>query len=286
MQTLTTSCSHLARVKTPAPPKATKRQAFCGLTMVFKTIFIFTLFFFPVFLVAENSLDIDGIKLYKSYPSHIKDFKDNQIIFQDGTSIPFDDFNNSKNYEQMLESASLKEQMLQKYIKVLDNSNYIPSKNESPGRIRSEEFFKKMYGSTEAEVKEKLVEIKWMPKTTKKTVVVTSINDVDKHLKAVSRELDNLPPKLKAFVNNPSGGFYWRTIAKTDRLSMHSFGIAIDINVKKSNYWLWDKEQNNYGYKNKIPLEIVKIFEKHGFIWGGRWHEYDTMHFEYRPELL
>ncbi len=35
----------------------------------------------------------------------------------------------------------------------------------------------------------------------------------------------------------------------------------------------------------QIPMEIVRIFEKHGFIWGGRWHHYDTMHFEYRPEL-
>ncbi|MDD5211432.1 MAG: M15 family metallopeptidase, partial [Sulfuricurvum sp.] len=25
---------------------------------------------------------------------------------------------------------------------------------------------------------------------------------------------------------------------------------------------------------------------KYGFIWGGRWYHYDTMHFEYRPELL
>ena len=33
-------------------------------------------------------------------------------------------------------------------------------------------------------------------------------------------------------------------------------------------------------------MEIVRIFEKHGFIWGGRWYHYDTMHFEYRPELL
>ncbi|MFY4861157.1 M15 family metallopeptidase, partial [Aliarcobacter butzleri] len=39
-------------------------------------------------------------------------------------------------------------------------------------------------------------------------------------------------------------------------------------------------------YKNKIPLEIVEIFEKYGFIWGGRWYHFDTMHFEYRPELL
>ena len=30
----------------------------------------------------------------------------------------------------------------------------------------------------------------------------------------------------------------------------------------------------------------VRVFEKHWFIRGGRWHHYDTMHFEYRPELL
>jgi hypothetical protein len=30
----------------------------------------------------------------------------------------------------------------------------------------------------------------------------------------------------------------------------------------------------------------VRVFEKHGFIWGGAWYHYDTMHFEYRPELL
>ena len=33
-------------------------------------------------------------------------------------------------------------------------------------------------------------------------------------------------------------------------------------------------------------LEVVSIFEKHGFIWGGKWYHYDTMHFEYRPEFF
>jgi len=37
---------------------------------------------------------------------------------------------------------------------------------------------------------------------------------------------------------------------------------------------------------NEIPWEIVHIFEKHGFIWGGKWYHYDTMHFEYRPEMI
>jgi D-alanyl-D-alanine carboxypeptidase len=32
--------------------------------------------------------------------------------------------------------------------------------------------------------------------------------------------------------------------------------------------------------------EIVRIFEAHGFIRRGKWYHYDTMHFEYRPELI
>ena len=38
--------------------------------------------------------------------------------------------------------------------------------------------------------------------------------------------------------------------------------------------------------RNLIPHAVVEIFERHGFIWGGKWFHYDTMHFEYRPELL
>ncbi len=38
--------------------------------------------------------------------------------------------------------------------------------------------------------------------------------------------------------------------------------------------------------RDKYPKEIVEVFEKHGFIWGGKWSHYDLMHFEYRPELL
>ena len=75
-----------------------------------------------------------------------------------------------------------------------------------------------------------------------------------------------------------------------DRLSAHSYGIAIDINVKYSNFWLWSNpgksEKDQIVYKNRIPREIVEIFERHGFISGTRWYHYDTMHFEFRPELL
>ena len=34
------------------------------------------------------------------------------------------------------------------------------------------------------------------------------------------------------------------------------------------------------------PEQIVSIFEKEGFVWGGKWFKFDNIHFEYRPGVL
>ena len=70
--------------------------------------------------------------------------------------------------------------------------------------------------------------------------------------------------------------------------------MTLDINAEKSEYWQWDlkaqgipiSEEAALAYRNTVPWEIVEIFEKHEFVWGGKWYHYDTMHFEYRPELF
>jgi hypothetical protein len=71
-------------------------------------------------------------------------------------------------------------------------------------------------------------------------------------------------------------------------VSAHGHGIAIDVALKRAPYWRDAKPEPTGGiaFKNEIPIEIVRIFERHGFVWGGRWYHYDTMHFEYRPELV
>jgi hypothetical protein len=68
-------------------------------------------------------------------------------------------------------------------------------------------------------------------------------------------------------------------------MSMHGYGAAIDLNRTFSEYWLWQKSKDPISYRNRMPHEIVDIFERHGFISGGKWYHYDTMHFEYWPEL-
>lgn len=52
--------------------------------------------------------------------------------------------------------------------------------------------------------------------------------------------------------------------------SLHSWGIAIDINAA------W----NGFGKKPTMTAELVKCFTDAGFDWGGTWSKPDGMHFQ------
>ncbi|MEH6405759.1 MAG: M15 family metallopeptidase [Leeuwenhoekiella sp.] len=52
--------------------------------------------------------------------------------------------------------------------------------------------------------------------------------------------------------------------------SLHSFGIAIDINAA------W----NRLGHEPTMSTDLVKCFTDAGFDWGGNWKRKDGMHFQ------
>jgi len=242
----------------------------------------------PAPAMHDSSQSANGMKLLMAaYPEWIAGIGKNEIVFNDKSTLPYDDGKRNKSWDDLLNKPSLRDQFYFGYKR--GTPLHPPAKNEDPGRIRNEAFFKKMYGNTEEEVKKNLVEIAWLPNTANQKVRITKINKVNEKLIAVSNELDK-HPALTKYLKNIGGTFKWRYIKGTKRLSEHSFGIAIDINTSFSNYWMWDckcsNEQDSLHYSNRIPLEIVNAFEKQGFIWGGKWYHYDTMHFEYRPELL
>jgi len=91
-------------------------------------------------------------------------------------------------------------------------------------------------------------------------------------------------------------GWSWRNIAESQSRSFHAYGAAIDILPKSygglETYWLWTSQHTPawwtvpYTRRFHPPQEVIKAFESFGFIWGGKWRYYDTMHFEYRPEIL
>jgi D-alanyl-D-alanine carboxypeptidase len=233
-----------------------------------------------------QEIPVHASKLIKSYPNQIIGFKNNHLIFKDGSTMVYDD-EKKKNFQELIDNPDIEDQFSYPYKK--GNYNSKPNQNFDPGRIRNEDFFKKIYGNSKIEVQKRLVEINWCPKLVNQKIKVTTVNEVDKIVKKISQELEN-HPEYKIYISEIGGTFNWRKIAGTNRLSMHSFGMTIDINVKYANYWQWDckckNEDATLSFKNKIPETIVAIFEKYGFIWGGKWYHYDTMHFEYRPELL
>lgn len=255
--------------------------------MKIRAIFIFLLVsIYPPFSMAQDIFKYpEGASaLLKAYPDQIKGYESNSMIMLDGTKILYKE-GETKSHNELMNSSDLGDMFLYPYTKGVVTDI---AKNCDPGRIRNEELLMKMYGSTSTEVQKNLVTIVWCPNLINQKLRVTKVNGVDKQLTKISDELDK-HSELKDYLLS-AGTFNWRKIRGTDRMSSHSFGTAIDLNVKYSNYWQWDcrctSEDADLVYKNRIPQQIVDIFEKHGFIWGGKWYHYDTMHFEYRPELL
>jgi hypothetical protein len=233
----------------------------------------------------NDTLPEKAKKLMSAYPDFVKEFKNNHIVCRDGTKLIFDD-GKEKSFTELTDMPYIQDMFAFIYPKGKIEKKI--EKNRDPGRIRNDSFFGKMYGETNAEVQKNLDTVVWCPVLVGQKLQVTSVNDVDKHLMEISAELDR-HPEWKQYLRS-AGAFNWRVINGTKRMSVHSFGIAIDLDTKYSNYWQWDcgcKNENiNVAYRNQIPHRIVDVFENNGFIWGGRWYHYDTMHFEYRPELL
>lgn len=217
--------------------------------------------------------------LIDAYPEFISDIRDNRIIFRDGSEMTFDD-GKEKDFLQRLDDADPEDMFYDIYTLPDGAPEYL----HDSGRSRSEELYKKMYGSSAAEVQKNLVNVEWAGET----VRFTKVNGAADSLRAVAREVAAYP-ELKPYLKS-SGTFYWRPVRGAKRLSAHSYGIAFDVAVAKSDYWQWNAkttdEMAKVKYANKIPAELVEIFQRHGFIWGGAWYHYDTMHFEFRPDIL
>jgi hypothetical protein len=195
-------------------------------------------------------------------------------VLPDGKRIPFDD-HKSKSFDQRLDSPDVKDVFLIPYragaIRPVDNEN------QDPGRIRIEALFEATYGPNPAAAQVHVLFLGMAVRVHR--IIVPALERVAARLKDARTN-----PKLAPFLRRLSGGFAARTIAGTDRKSAHAFGIALDLDKSMSDYWRWQK--GPLRWRNRIPQEIVDAFEAEGFIWGGRWWHYDTMHFEYRPELV
>jgi hypothetical protein len=229
----------------------------------------------------------DLSRIVEAYPAALEKIDGDWLVWHDGTRMPLDDGRGAKPFADWIEAPDIEDMLRLAY--PAGAAITPPERESDPGRARNAAFFEKMYGDCRKDaVKAKLKTVVWLPRKAKQPLQVTTVNGVADRLEAVSRELDALPAEFDKYLKPAGGTYNCRPIAGTDRVSAHGYGIAIDIAVAQSDYWRWapSAARNDVTFRNRVPDEIVRIFERHGFIWGGRWYHYDTMHFEYRPELL
>jgi hypothetical protein len=149
----------------------------------------------------------------------------------------------------------------------------ITDPDEDPGRARVEALFAAAYPKGQ------------LDRVTLGGAAITVHHKIAPALARVDARLATLlraDRTLRRFFVKLGGGYNDRAIAGTSRKSAHAFGIAVDVNPAFAEYWRWQPG----GWRNRVPKAIVDAFEAEGFAWGGRWYHFDTMHFEYRPELF
>ena len=120
-------------------------------------------------------------------------------------------------------------------------------------------------------------------------------------LAAVEEEIQNLSrtdSEVRRFITTLAGfdAYNWRAIAGTGSMSFHAYGAAVDLLPKsydgRQAYWRWASTNFTdwfiipYEKRYHPPRAFIQAFENHGFVWGGKWFYFDTIHFEYRPEIF
>lgn len=87
---------------------------------------------------------------------------------------------------------------------------------------------------------------------------------------AVFQELDRLG--LRGAITSWGGIYNFRSIRGVQRLSLHAFGAAVDLNA----------ETNALGTPGDMDPRVIEVFRHFGFFWGGDFHgRPDPMHFQY-----
>ncbi|NLZ48386.1 MAG: M15 family metallopeptidase [Clostridiales bacterium] len=229
----------------------------------------------------------DLLCLKMAYPEYIVGIEVKEdgkvyIVMKSGKKIIYDD-KKQKSQEEKIANPDLQDMLEQIY--PLTTTRKLMDKNFDPGRGRVYELMGEVYGSNEANIKKNLTNVAIGGRYCQ----FNKNNKAAEFLSAAIKEINELiknNKQIAAFVYPTSGTFNFRRIAGTNRLSAHSYGIAIDLAGSKWDYWKWATAEQGQKRLSTYPKELVEVFEKNNFVWGGKWGHFDILHFEYRPEII
>jgi hypothetical protein len=198
------------------------------------------------------------------------------LVTAAGVVIPWDD-GRRKTWDEAIETPDLEDTLSRPYRR--GPPEPVTREDDEPGRARSVPLMEAVYGRRGARLPLVTVPLGGGSVRVHERVAPA--------LRRVAVKLSSLGVKdaaVAAAIRRPAGGFADRAIAGSERPSAHAWGIAVDLDVSVSDYWRWAGPRPVW--RSRIPASVVEAFESEGFVWGGRWYHFDTMHFEYRPELL
>jgi hypothetical protein len=160
---------------------------------------------------------------------------------------------------------------------------------------RSNDFFEALIGRSEAQI---VSSCRWVDfldhRVFMHEICTGSLERIDNAL----RQRAESSSEVRAYIDDIKIVFSLdrRQVHGTGHLSVHAFGIALDIVPRdyggKQVYWRWSRAWNENWEKMGLaerwapPDQVIEVFEQEGFIWGGKWYHFDTIHFEYRPEII
>lgn len=233
----------------------------------------------------EIEMKQDILILMLSYPSYIVNIEKSNdkvyLIMKSGKKIIYDD-KIQKNPEEKLSNPDLQDVLEQYY--PLEKNNIVLNKDFDPGRARPYELLNEVYGESQKLIESNLTNLnygynyKFNSQNNANTSLVSCLKEIIPMSKSRS--------DIGSLLYPASGTYNYRVIAGTGRLSPHSYGIAFDLKLDERDYWKWSSEEQGSKRISEYPKELVEAFEKHNFIWGGKWNHFDILHFEYRPEII
>jgi len=232
------------------------------------------------------------VALLTNYESFIKDvvkigddvgflIGDGWIYFQDGRMLNKENYQNQNRYHSIF------------YDYPLGKITKLPEYQDIT--VRSPDFLNHLFGTTEIRLRE---QCDWVPFLNHNAYMN---NFCEEALIKVEEELLKVAEsdqEVQAFIDNLKTiySFQQRNVRGTENVSYHSYGLALDLVPssydRKHANWIWSTAFVDEWYL--IPLKkrwsppqiVIDAFEKNGFVWGGKWVHFDTIHFEYAPEII
>ena len=206
---------------------------------------------------------------------------DTWIYFRDGRMLTKESIRHQDRYKSIF------------YDYILGRVTKLPEYQELT--LRSPDFLNHLFGTNEIKLRERC---DWVPFLNHNAYMNNFCERALRNVEVEILKAAKNDQEVQAFIENLKTiySFQQRKIRGTENTSYHSYGLALDLipisyNRKHAN-WIWSTafidEWHLIPLENRWspPQAVIDAFEKNGFVWGGKWSHFDTIHFEYAPEII